>query len=213
MKKAFTLVEILIVLAVISSLLILGFLAVPSQIKKARDAARKAHLNIMKNAINEYYQDTDCYPQTLPLCENPFMLADSIIKDTIPCDPFSKQSYVYVSEISQCPSWYQLYANLEYTEDKIIDKVGCRNGCGPDCQFNYGVASANQVLNPYCEQEASQTPPPLPAQYACAPGGGCSIYVDPEVSGCPNVYPDDPTCQDACSNPKNRCHDARGKQN
>jgi hypothetical protein len=127
----------------------------------------------------------------------------------IPCDPKDDFiSYIYVTENAECPSWFQLYTNLEDEDDVIIEKVGCTYGCGPDCQFNYGVASPNQNLNPYCGPEA---PPVDPAEYVCDPAGSCEVYSDPEISGCPDIYPDDPTCQDQCEPRINRCHDERGK--
>lgn len=209
-KKGITLVEILIVMTILIVLSIFAVLTIPPQMQKARDAVRKQNLDTMKKAIEEYQQDTNCYPQSIPSCQNKLINGGLNLLDNIPCDPHSRLSYTYVPEVSDCPSWYQLYANLEYTSDQIIDKVGCRNGCGPQCQFNYGTASSNQTLNPYCEEETDLE---SPLQYACSPSGRCEIYVDTIDSSCPDFYLSDPTCQDACSNPENRCHDARGKNN
>ena len=207
--RGFTLVEILVVLTLIGIITIFSVVNGPTQLQKARDAVRKTHLDRIKNAIEEYYQDKDCYPQAISSCNNNFVNGSLVLLDRIPCDPNNNLSYTYVPETSSCPKSYQLYANLEYTNDSIIDKIGCRNGCGPDCQFNYGVASSNEKLNPYCEVAA----PEEVLQYVCAPGGNCDPYADPTISDCPDVYINDPTCQDKCSEPKNRCHDARGKLN
>lgn len=228
--KGFTLVEILVVIILIGVITVFSATEVPAQMQKSRDAVRKVHIDTVKKVIDEYYQDAGCYPQTIPTCKNSLILGDLVIKDNIPCDPKSKLSYTYVPEISDCPKWFQFYTNLEYTSDSIIDKVGCRNGCGPVCQYNYGVASSNQKLNPFCEQ--SSTPPPGPPgsepspspdpdplgseiqlQYVCSPSGACEAYANPGLSGCPDVYLNDPTCQDACSERENRCHDSRGKTN
>jgi len=223
-SKGFTLIEILVTLALIAGVSVFSAVEVPIQLQKARDAVRKGGLDTMKKAIDEYYQDSNCYPQTIPTCTNSLILGSLVINDNLPCDPKTSLSYTYVPEISECPKWFQLYANLEYTQDKIIDKIGCRYGCGPNCQFNYGVASPNQNLNPFCEAEIPTTPPvsspdPLPSpepqqlQYVCSPSGVCEVYANPELSGCPDVYLNDPLCQDACSIRENRCHDARGKTN
>ncbi|HCR36396.1 hypothetical protein A2130_04225 [Candidatus Woesebacteria bacterium GWC2_33_12] len=228
--KSFTLVEILVVIALIGGITIFSAVEIPAQMQKVRDAVRKTHIDTMKKAIDEYYQDSGCYPQTIPTCKNSLILGDLVIKDNLPCDPKLKLSYTYVPEVSECPKWFQLYANLEYTSDSIIDRVGCRNGCGPICQFNYGAASSNQKLNPFCEQsspsapgapasEPSPSPDPDPEgseiqlQYVCSPSGACEAYIDPALSGCPNVYLNDPLCQNACEDRDNRCHDSRGKQN
>lgn len=221
--RSFTLVEILVVLTLISAVSVYSFQQIPVQLQKARDAVRKNQINLIKKGIEEYYQDSGCYPETIPSCKNALVLGDLVINDSLPCDPETKLSYTYVPEVSDCPKWFQIYGNLEYTQDKIIDKIGCRDGCGPNCQFNYGAASTNQNLNPFCSQsQGSNQSDPVPTstpapvnndQYVCSPNGSCEIYMNPELSGCPDIYLNDPTCQSACSDKNNRCHDARGKVN
>lgn len=222
--RGFTLVEILVIIAVLGTLSIFGGVNIPPQLQKARDAIRKSNIQRITIAIEEYHQDKGCYPVALSRCGTQFKEGDLELISSIPCDPLTNLSYIYVSEGGSCPSWYQLYGNLEYTSDKIIDRLGCRNGCGPDCQFNYGAASTNQKLNPYCQVASSptpgpsgSTPTPIPTpparvdQYVCAPNEACEKFEDPEKSGCPDIYPDDPTCQDQCKKRENTCHDDRGK--
>ncbi len=219
----FTLVEILVVVALLAAIIVLSVLNAPALLAKARDASRKSDIDEIGKFIEEYYADSGCYPVSLPTCGNPFSLGDKVYISSLPCDPSTGKSYVYVPEISSCPSWFQIYGNLEYTEDTIIDKLGCRNGCGPQCQFNYGTSSTNQKLNPFCQTTATPVPvtTPIPSagstnlQYVCAPGGGCTVFANPQISGCPDIYLNDPTCQggNRCSDPKNRCHDSRGMTN
>jgi prepilin-type N-terminal cleavage/methylation domain-containing protein len=206
----FTLVEVITVLIVIAGLLIFSYLSIPTIQAKVRDARRKADLHKMAISIADYEETNNCYPVSLPVCKTAFKDGDEIVVSSIPCDPDTNESYVYVSENSECPSWFQLYTILEYDDDALIDEVGCRYGCGPDCQFNYGVASPNQNLNPYClgpDAPAAEDP----VEYVCDPAGKCEIYEDPEISGCPDIYPDDPTCQEQCEPRENRCKNERGK--
>lgn len=219
-SRGFTLVEILVVIVVLAALAIFSTVALPIQLAKARDAVRKSNIDRIKNAIEEYYADKGCYPISIPTCNNSLVFGDKTYLSNLPCDPNTKNSYVYVSEINSCPSWFQVYGSLEYTNDDIIDKLGCRNGCGPKCQFNYGATSSNETLNRFCQETApipSAAPTPSPnqanLQYVCAPGGSCEIFANPSLSGCPDIYLDDPTCQNQCGISKNRCHDARGKTN
>lgn len=204
----FTLVEVITVLVVIAGLIILSYLSIPTIQARVRDARRKADLHKMAIAIADYEDVNNCYPVSLPVCKTEFKDDTTTIVSSIPCDPETNDSYVYVSENADCPSWFQLYTILEYEEDKLIDEVGCTYGCGPDCQFNYGVASPNQNLDPYCSPEGQIEDP---AEYVCDPAGTCEVYEDPEISGCPDIYPDDPTCQDQCEPRENRCRDERGK--
>lgn len=220
--QGLVLIELLIVMTVFALFFIAFFMLVPAQFAKARDAVRKGNIDKLTKFIEDYYSDTDCYPVSIPLCGNSFTLGGTTYLADIPCDPETKNSYVYVSEISPCPKWFQIYGILEYTADSSIDEVGCRNGCGPECQFNYGAASSNVRLNSLCKETPiipstpgpTTTPGPPPLQYVCAPGGACEAFMYPELSGCPDIYLNDPTCQNnQCSTPKNRCHDARGKTN
>lgn len=219
---AFTLVEILIVSSIIGAITIFTASNGPTQLKKVRDSVRKSDIDLIKKAIEEYYQDVECYPQTIPTCKNSLMSGDLKVLANIPCDPKTKLSYTYVPETSSCPKWYQLYANLEYESDHIIQKIGCSNGCGPECKFNYGASSPNQKLTQFCQtvqnsqnNTPSNSPTPMPKidQYVCSQNGNCEIFANPDKSGCPNIYVNDPTCQGACSKTANRCHDARGKKN
>ena len=218
--SGFTLVEIMVIFSILGVITVFAAVNGPTQLQKARDAIRKSNIDRIKKAVEEYYDDKNCYPQTIPSCNNSLTSGNLNLLYDIPCDPTTKLSYTYVPEISDCPSWYQLYGNLEYKTDKIIEKIGCSQGCGPNCVFNYGVSSSNQKLNPFCQEETfdpSSTPEPSQSidQYVCSPGGACEIYVDPIISGCPDVYIDDPTCQgaDTCKDHDNRCKNASGKIN
>lgn len=224
----FTLVEILVVIVLIVALIIFSLINIPAQVAKARDAERKNSIDMIGKFIEEYYFDSGCYPISIPTCGNPLYLGDKIYLSNLPCDPKSKDSYVYVSEIGSCPKWFQLYGNLENKQDTAISTLGCENGCGPKCQFNYGKASSNVRLNPFCEEtipspsgnsaSTSESTAQVGVeiqklQYVCTPGGECEAFVHPEISGCPDIYLDDSTCQNQCIFPKNRCHDSRGKTN
>lgn len=221
-RRGFTLIEILIVLAIIGVLLLVtSQIYVSHQLKKARDTTRKIDFRTVSNNFEEYYESKGCYPQSLPTCHSQLTLGNLKFVSNMPCDPLLKNAYVYETDGTSCSQWFRLYTNLENNQDKIIDEVGCRNGCGPSCQYNYGVASSNMGLYkcPGIPTEVPTLPPisatPTPIQYVCAPGGGqtgsCEAYDDPARSECPKVYPDDPTCNNECSTPQNRCKDSSGK--
>jgi prepilin-type N-terminal cleavage/methylation domain-containing protein len=218
---SFTLIEILIVITILG-LLILGVLFSASvQMKKSRDARRKMDINVIQKALEEYYDTKGYYPPSLPGCSSSFNIGSTKIVSAIPCDPILKTSYSYITDGNGQSSWFKLYARLEYRQDPIIDLLGCRYGCGPECRYNYGVSSPNTKIDecpgPTPTPTTVLTPTPTPLQYVCGPGGGqlgrCELYIDPAGSQCPVVFPDDPTCDggQACKNNQNRCKNACGQ--
>lgn len=218
----FTLIEILIVIAILGVLILLSsYLYVPAQLRKARDTARKIDFKAIGNGLNQYYDTKGCFPETLPSCHNPLVLGNSKYISVVPCDPRSKTAYLYLTDGSSCSQWFKLYTNLENLTDRNIDDAGCRSGCGPQCQYNYGISSPNIgldrcIIQPTIAPTSAEPLTPTPIQYACSPGGGqtglCEPYDDPARSQCPKVYPNDPTCAGGeCSEHENRCKDSSGK--
>jgi len=223
-RQGFSLIEVLIVLAVLAVLYLLIFPTIISQLAKANDARRKLDFNLIAKSLEQAYDSIGYYPQTLPVCDQPLILNGNNYLTSIPCDPKTKIAYFYQSDGSENSSWFKLYARLERSDDKTIDMIGCRYGCGPDCKYNLGVSSPNIGLD-YCLPDVTPTPiptgptsipsTPTPILYACSPsassGGHCEIYDDPALSECPKVYPNDPTCAGECGVKENRCQNAKGK--
>jgi len=200
--SAFSLPELLVSISILSILVILAYLNAPGLLAKARDAKRKADLNFLSKSLEDYNDSVGTFPLSLPGCGNPLVYDSKTHISNIPCDPKDNTDYIYDSD----GIGFRFYTNLENKQDSIIRKTKCHFGCGPDCQYNYGVSSANINLE--------NCLPPIPL-YACSPGGGqfgtCEQYDDPYLSQCPQVYPDDPTCNNQCGDNKNRCENSSGK--
>lgn len=204
-KKGLTIIELLIVIAIIGLLTTFVAFVAPTQLRKARDARRKADLQKIKIAFYDYFFDTDCFPEELPGCGEDFgSSGQSYLKD-FPCD-LNDEPYVYAITKKgggKCSQWFQLFTNLENTPDSIIDKIHCRQGCGPDkndCNYNYGVASTNVQIYQSCS-----------FAYVCSPGGACESFEDPWRSNCPITFGDG-ACEGLCDDPANRCENSSGKQ-
>jgi len=64
-RKGFTLVEILVVVAIMGILATVTTLAVTRHMDKGRDSATKETIRVLKVAVNTYYIDTGRYPASL----------------------------------------------------------------------------------------------------------------------------------------------------
>lgn len=214
-KKGLTIIELLVVFGLLAALTLAAFIAVPTQLKKARDARRKSDLDRIKIALYDYYFDNDCFPSPdeIPECGGSFGSNGMAYLNNFPCDPFGTP-YVYAVRKGggECKQWFRIFANLEIITDPIIDKIHCRQGCGPDqhsdfnngeegCNYNYGVTSTNTQIYRNCSYA-----------YVCNPGGVCQGFDDPWKSDCPVFY-SDKNCNGECSKERtdNRCKNDSGK--
>lgn len=210
-KRGFTLIELLIVIAIIAILVVLAIWAVTANLAKSRDARRKADLDRIKIAFEDYYGDSNEYPPDTALVEcgsdalKPYL-------SSIPCDPRTKQPYCYIYDSDNLGQNYRILSNLENHNDPVISELSCDEDptyCGyeDDCsalgsRFNYGVASTNVLVNNenigsgQVGATPTPTPPPadplpssIPGTYACTPLGNCDSYSgNPILNRCPITF-------------------------
>ncbi len=197
-----SLIETIIVMAIIALLLIAFLVMLFDQLPKSRDAKRKSDLNLIQTAFEDYYNDNECYPPTgsLDNCGSedlrPYLR-------NIPCDPMDEQPYQYQPAGNVCAG-YRIYTRLE-NNDPIIDEIGCTGGCGGglDASYNYGVSSGMAVSDGNVAEPTpspSSSPSPSPTGpiyvYACDRTGECNKYIDghPFLASCPMTWPTDTDC-------------------
>lgn len=155
--KGFTLVELLLVVGILGTLtvaILMNFNPL-EQVRKGRDAQRKADLATLQRALEIYHNDNNAYPGSTADYKisisgwnwggswSPYM-------QKTPKDPISAKTYRYVSVSNG--QGYRVYANLERGGK---DPQACSSGtacpnvpsgvtCGSSSDIcNYGVTSSN----------------------------------------------------------------------
>lgn len=148
-KKGFTLIEIMIVMAIIGILSTIGFGNFVSSHLKAKDVARKSDLTMVAKSLEAYANDYRGYPDSsadgkimisgVPIeWGSPFADTNTTYATILPVDP-SGYRYFYVKS----GNGYYLYAHLENLQDTKIytpSTAGC-GGTEPSC--NYKISSSN----------------------------------------------------------------------
>lgn len=148
-ERGVSIVELLVVVFLLGMLTpVMAYFGV-SQLKKGKDAKRKADLEKIRRGLYEYLSDANCFPDTLPDCGQPLKLNTVNYIERFPCDP-NGESYGYQVDSSGCSQWFKILTNLENLDDGGIVKTGCQSGCGQSCNYNYGLSSSNISVNDGC---------------------------------------------------------------
>lgn len=194
-QAGFSILELVVVIALIVILTMLFYLNVPKYLERSRDATRKADLHEYRTVMEEFFTDKRRYPpaEVMDAADDCRGLNLEPYLDRISCDPDTNEPYHYVVSADGLRYW--LYTVLEDGQDPLIEERGCSLGCGPDDDssgngdFNYGVSSEQAVVGEFTDGVTS--PPSCPQGCAanscgtCCPGAknrcnstGTSCYTD-----------------------------------
>ena len=181
--SGFTLIEILIVIALIALLGIVIFAGYSRQLSRARDAQRKDDLEKLKVAFEDYYNDNACYPN-FTIFEQCGGSAFSPYMKEIPCDPQDEQPYKYFAFQGNACRGYRVLVQLENTNDPNIASSGCdqTNGCYySDSSYNYGIAMGGSVAGGDWGEEGA---------WVIGVDGVCTFYTEELLTegDCPTEY-------------------------
>ncbi len=161
-SRAFTLVEVLIVVLIISIMVIVSLILLDPLliVGKGYDAQRKGDLNRFKKQMEQYYSDKGCYPPLAEVCfsggtngvlanktscilcgsESGSPTLSPYYDKPLPCDPnYPTYSYLYAINTSAsagekaCPRSYSVFSKLSAPQDPDSMQLGCgEGGCGPN---------------------------------------------------------------------------------
>ncbi len=151
-KNAFTLIEILVVVTIIGLLAGVGAVTYSQFIKQSRDARRKADLELIRSALEQYRADNDTYPSQsnvngfwpgYPLPAN----CDETATPPIPC---------YMNKAPQDPQFKGVAGDPGYFYQKNGDSytLGAylESSSAPTCHLYCAGKDCNYCLGPYGEQ-------------------------------------------------------------
>ncbi len=209
--RGFTLVELL---TVVTILVVLGvglltMINPMTQLLKGYDAVRKADLQALKKAFEEYYEDNGCYPSqvltALPPDRNgnihyTYTCGSNVLSpylNSMPCDPNTDTPYdiFFYPSGAECADTYMIYSTLANALDPDGQDL-------PLCTRTYSVYSpglSRGVLLAGCSGQVI-----CPRLYGCV-SGSCTLIAEDSYPLCFPSYCDDPNCNGVCSNPSYEC--------
>ncbi len=161
-NNGFTLVELLVVMAILGILTVITLGNFRTSQIKARDAQRKSDLRQIANALEAYYNDHSVYPSSNAsgfilacFCSNGNEPCDwtqdlgqrefcdennTVYMSKVPGDPLSDPEHAYCYESDE--TYYKLYAILENKNDPEAKiEVTCAGR-----EYNFGISSSNVPL-------------------------------------------------------------------
>lgn len=150
--KGFTLVELLISMAILAILSTLGMANFQSTRIKARDISRKADLQTIAKSLEAYVNDHHTYPLSTGngeiLCGSstcswgsPFTDDNGTIYATELPDDETAANYYYSSNGTS----YTIYAKLENNNDSALDSTITQTCGSSELVCNYQIKSSNQL--------------------------------------------------------------------
>lgn len=205
LTSGLSLMEVLIVVVILALLIALAATSYIKQIAKGNDSRRKADLNRIKIAIEEYEKDHNCYPSMASMSKCGFYEDIAIYPylKNVPCDPQTKQPYVYESSGTSCPKWYRVYTVLQNKDDPQIFV-----NIGPGGSYNFYISSESAPDVFHSPTYPGGSVDPGTFHYGCIEGICREIPLDSQGNPiCTGKTFDTSNCNgNDCTDPSNACY-------
>lgn len=143
-RFGFTLVELLVVMSIMGILTVVLASSFVNSQERSRDAARKANLKSLSDALNMYYADNGKYPAEITFGDE-FKDKNIIYMKKLPLEKSNKRK-PFIYKVSTDEKSFKLFSNLENKEDSDcmsclsseynINDIGC---CYAITSSNIGV--------------------------------------------------------------------------
>lgn len=150
-RAGFTLVELLIVISIIATLAVIGFLAFSQVGKKARDGKRQSDLQSIRSALQHYFSDLSFFPTNLTF--------DAALTSTTgnPNPPSPVKTYFNKLPQETVSSGHSYYRYLAFP-------TGCDNLAASNRCNNYCLLAQVEVLG-NSRNDCGSFLNPLPTNY------------------------------------------------
>lgn len=146
---------------------------------KAKDARRQNDILEIKNALDTYYNDYNCYPESLGL----LAAGPSYYMRKLPTDPDTGDNYYYQVTLP-CPQWVVLYSKMSIQKNAFCLLSSLTDCLPTDYTGDYSCAYLGKADCSYI----SQNPIPIPAPTS-TPTPGPSSSPSPTPPATPTPTP------------------------
>jgi len=154
------------------------------QISKAKDGQRQRDFDQIRIALDTYYNDFNCYPQTL-LFGNEWKVDATIYMKEVPQDPncgSGQLCYAYVVDTtSACPQWHVLFGQFRVAPLPTTPACLLQSDCLPSNYLSNGYNFCDYGGNIDCAS-IQATMLPDPEEVVTSEGGPTG---DPDTSPTP----------------------------